>query len=247
MAATSERLISWSYARTAPGEGPDHFVHVGEARCVGRLLADAGRDPIEHGDHDDFDAFDHHYRIELKAREVVRGTRVTVRLPVVATIGTISWNGEVIHESRTSFVPVVVDLTDRIIAGGTLDVCCHSLSEWLGATKRPRPRYRSRLVADQRLRFARASLLGRIPAWSPPVPAVGLSGSTELLTETGPLIDSLILAPRVVADGEGELRVHVELARLDGVVGATLTCGGQSTTLDIESCPRPSLAGRLRW
>lgn len=246
MAATSEVLASWSYARTAPGEAPGDFVRIGEARCVGRLLADAGRDPIELGGHDDLDAFDHHYRTTLNAREVAEGSRVSVRLPVVATIGTVSWNDEIIHESQTSFVPVVVDLTDRITGGGTLDVCCHSLNAWLGATKRQRPRYRSRLVADQRLRFARASLLGRIPAWSPPVPAVGLSGSTELLTESGAQIDSATFAPRVMADGEGELRVHVELARLDGVVGATLTCGGQSTTLEIASSPNPSLAGSLR-
>ena len=246
MATTSELLASWSYARAAPGEAPDHFVHVGEARCVGRLLADAGRDPIELGGHDDLDLFDHHYRIELDPREVTRGSRLTLRLPVVATIGTVSWNGEVIHESRTSFVPVVIDLTDRIVAGGTLDVCCHSLSEWLGATKRPRPRYRSRLVADQRLRFARASLLGRIPAWSPPVPAVGLSGPTELRTESGAHIDSVTLTPRVGTDGEGELRVCVELAQDDGIVGATLVCGEHSTTLHVESGPNPVIAGTVR-
>ena len=246
MATISEPLASWSYARSAPGETPDDFVPVGEARCVGRLLADAGRDPIELGGHDDLDSFDHHYRIELTAREVAHGSRVSLRLPVVATIGTISWNGEVIHETRTSFVPVVVDLTDRIVMGGTLDVCCHSLSDWLGATKRPRPRYRSRLVADQRLRFARASLLGRIPAWSPPVPAVGLSGSTELWTETGAHIDSFSLTPLIGADGVGELRVCVELAPAHGVVGATLQCGEHSATLPIESGPNPVLAGSVR-
>ncbi len=246
MAVTSELLASWSYARAAPGGAPVDFVPIGEARCVGRVLADHGRDPIELGGHDDLDGFDHHYRTTLHAREVVEGSRVTVRLPVVATIATVSWNGEVIHESRTSFVPVVVDLTDRIAGGGTLDVCCHSLNGWLGSTKRPRPRYRSRLVADQRLRFARASLLGRIPAWSPPVPAVGLSGATELLTESGGQIDGFTLVPRVRADGEGELRVRVELARPDGVVGATLTCGEQATTLDIATPAKASLTGSLR-
>ncbi len=246
MTTTSELLTSWSYARTAPGEAPDDFVYVGEARCVGRLLADTGRDPIELGGHDDFDSFDHHYRTILSAREVALGSRVTVRLPVVATIGSISWNGEVIHESRTSFVPVIVDVTDRIALGGRLDVCCHSLSEWLGATKRPRPRYRTRLVADQRLRFARASLLGRIPAWSPPSPAVGISGPTELRTESGASIDSVTLTPGVGPDGEGELRVHVELARADGLVGATLTCGEHSTALDIGSGPSPVIVGSVR-
>ncbi len=246
MAATTELLASWSYARTAPGGTPDDFVHVGGARCVGRLLADAGRDPVELGGHDDLDSFDHHYRIQLDAREVAQGARITARLPVVATIGTISWNGEVIAESQTSFVPVTVDLTDRIVDGGTLDVCCHALSEWLGSTKRQRPRYRSRLVADQRLRFARASLLGRIPAWSPPVPAVGLSGPTELRTETGAQIDSVALVPRVGADGEGELRVRVELAQADGVVGATLTCGEHSATLAISSGPNPVIVGSVR-
>ncbi len=245
MATTSELLSSWSYARAAPGDDPHGFVHIGQARCVGRLLADAGQDPIETDEHTDLDAFDHHYRIEINARHVAAGARVTLRIPVVATIGTVFWNEEVIHESETSFVPVIVDITDRIATGGTLRVCCHSLTHWLGAAKRSRPRYRTRLVADQRLRFARASLLGRIPAWSPPVPAVGLSGPIEMRTETDAPIDAVILTPRLDPDGLGHLAVRVELAGADGLAGATLSCGEHSTRLDVVSGATPMIVGTL--
>src|SRR5262249_51762932 len=47
-----------------------------------------------------------------------------------------------------------------------------ALDEFL-AVKRPRPRWRTPMVAHQQLRWARTSLLGRTPGWSPPVPAVG--------------------------------------------------------------------------
>lgn len=39
--------------------------------------------------------------------------------------------------------------------------------------KRPRPRWKTRLAAHQQLRWIRTSLVGRMPGWSPPVPAVG--------------------------------------------------------------------------
>ena len=222
------------YARTAPGDEPRDFQHIGRARCVGRLLADSGKDPIEHGGHDDIDAFDHHYRIELAPREVAPGSCVTLRLPIVATVATLRWNDEVIHTATSSFVPVVVDLTDRIGSGGTLSVSCHSLTHWLGASKRTRPRFRSRLVADQRLRFARASLLGRIPAWSPPVPVVGISGAIELCVDTVARIDELTLTPTVGDCGEGLLAVRLEVSSRRTLRTARVECGGVSIELAAE-------------
>jgi hypothetical protein len=41
------------------------------------------------------------------------------------------------------------------------------------AARRPRPRWKTALVAQQNLRWARTTLLGRLPGWSPPVTAVG--------------------------------------------------------------------------
>ena len=39
--------------------------------------------------------------------------------------------------------------------------------------KRPRPRWKTKLVDNQSLRWIRTTLLGRIPGWTPPVSAVG--------------------------------------------------------------------------
>jgi len=54
----------------------------------------------------------------------------------------------------------------------TLHLRCRSVSEALKA-RRPRPRYRPRIVAQTQLRYLRTSLIGRIPSWSPPVAPVG--------------------------------------------------------------------------
>ncbi len=47
-----------------------------------------------------------------------------------------------------------------------LVVCLRSPARFL-AEKRPRPRWKTKLVESQNLRFLRAPLLGRIPSWSP--------------------------------------------------------------------------------
>lgn len=245
MTTTSEALTWWSFARSLPGERPRDFTEIGTARCVGRLLADGGRDPIEAGDHDDLDAYDYHYRIELAARKPAPGERVTLRVPVVATIASFRWDDDIIHHSQTSFVPVVIDVTDRIRTGGTLTICCHSLTTWLDSVKRPRPRFRTRLVADQRLRFARASLLGRIPSWSPPVPAIGISGAIELRTEHHFAVNSVALTPRIDDDGNGVLAARIVLAQRDAVIRATIRCGDHTAQLTVDEAERATFTGTL--
>ncbi len=41
------------------------------------------------------------------------------------------------------------------------------------SARRPRPRWKTALVTEQKLRFVRTSLAGRIPGWTPPFPAIG--------------------------------------------------------------------------
>ena len=48
----------------------------------------------------------------------------------------------------------------------------HALGPLLAA-RRPRPKWRTGLVAHQQLRWHRTALLGRMPAWCPPVAPVG--------------------------------------------------------------------------
>jgi beta-mannosidase len=57
-------------------------------------------------------------------------------------------------------------------AGDELVLRFASLTKFL-AIKRPRPRFRTRLIDAQQLRWVRTSLLGRTPGFSPRIPALG--------------------------------------------------------------------------
>ncbi|WPB56638.1 glycosyl hydrolase 2 galactose-binding domain-containing protein [Xylophilus sp. GOD-11R] len=91
----------------------------------------------------------------------------------LATLAECWLDGESILRSDNMFLAHEVDVTGRLAAGShTLLIRFASVQQALAA-RRPRPRWRTRLVEQQQLRWIRASLLGRIPGWSPAAPAIG--------------------------------------------------------------------------
>ena len=222
-------LDRWSYARVEPGETADAFIEIGQPQGAGRILADRGHDMIEGRatSHIDLDAFDHIYRTEVAALPDLGETAATLRLAAIGTIATITWNDEVIAASVNAFVPIHVDVSGLITTGGTLEVRCHSLTAHLDAAKWPRPRFKTKLVADQRLRHVRAGLLGRIPSWSPPVPFVGISGPAVIELADVVQVVHHVVRPSLHA-GIATLQLHVEVNELgsDALTSATVHCAG---------------------
>jgi beta-mannosidase len=94
----------------------------------------------------------------------------TLRFDGLATLAQVWLNGELILESDNMFrqYRVEVQLRER----NELVICFRSLDAAL-AQRRPRPRWKTRLVKHQQLRWFRTTLLGRIPGWTPPTPPVG--------------------------------------------------------------------------
>ncbi|MCB1692033.1 MAG: hypothetical protein KDI19_04660 [Pseudomonadales bacterium] len=84
------------------------------------------------------------------------------------------------------------------------------------SAKRKRPGWKTNLVDHQQLRWRRTTLLGRIPGWTPPVPAVGPWRPVRLATGiTRP--QRCLIMPRVDSQGQ-HLDVRLEAALPDGVV-----------------------------
>jgi beta-mannosidase len=77
------------------------------------------------------------------------------------------------------FLPHRVDVTALLRDDNELAITFGSLDRSL-ALRRPRPRWKTRLVDKQGLRWIRTTLLGRIPAWTPAAPAVGPWGPVVL-------------------------------------------------------------------
>lgn len=161
------------------------------------------------------------------------GRRVLV-FDGLATVVDVFLNGEPILRSENAFHRHEVDVTERIRGGDELAIRCASLDAHL-AKKRPRPRWKTRLVASQNLRFVRTSLLGRTTGFCPAVPAVGPFRPIVLERRALSLSASSCVATAI---GEGgRVDVRLSLAVHDGapIRAAFLEVEGQApVALDVS-------------
>src|SRR5262245_56402877 len=86
-----------------------------------------------------------------------------------------------------------------------LVIRCRALGAHLAA-RRPRPRWKVPMLEQQQLRWARTTLLGRTPGWSPPAAAVGPWREVRIERRRGVVIDDVRVRAGVV-DGDGALAV----------------------------------------
>ncbi|HEX6242395.1 MAG TPA: hypothetical protein VFZ61_15895, partial [Polyangiales bacterium] len=119
--------------------------------------------------------------LDLDAHDAWLRTRLPAALPEgarhlvfegLATLCDVWLDGRHQLRSETMFRPHEVACAAPLKPGSELVLRCAALTPEL-ARKRPRPRYRTRLVQAQQLRWLRTSLLGRMPGISPRIPVVG--------------------------------------------------------------------------
>jgi beta-mannosidase len=142
-------------------------------------LRACGRWDLEHPR--DFDADDWWYRCTFTADFA---GPVRLRFEGLATVADVWLNDRQILHSENMFVAHTVEIPGGLRGANVLALRFHALTPLLGP-RRPRPKWRTRLVSHQGLRWYRTSLLGRMPAWCPPVAAVG--PWRPILIEAGPL------------------------------------------------------------
>jgi beta-mannosidase len=201
---------TWEIAALSPGRASDpadlETVQPEWMPCAGPMPAAAalracGAWDLEHPR--DFDADDWWYRCRFTAN--VAG-RVRLRFEGLATVADVWLNGRHLLHSESMFVAHTVDIHGGLRGEHVLLLRFRALAPLL-APRRPRPKWRARLVSHQSLRWYRTSLLGRMPAWCPPVAPVG--PWRPILIETGPLCIE-----------HADVRAEVE--RDDGIVRASL-------------------------
>jgi beta-mannosidase len=125
------------------------------------------------GDGRDFDAEDWWFQTGFDAAPAAAGERVLLRLDGVATVHEVFLNGERIGGGDSMFAAAAIDVGAALREeGNELAIRCLALAPRLGARRKPRARWRTRL-ADNRLRFHRTMLLGRCPGFAPGPAAVG--------------------------------------------------------------------------
>ena len=248
---TVELTDGWLLAMADPGtwsspedlDDGDRFVDAVVPGTVAQVL---GPDDLD--GHEDYDARDSCYRCTFRTPDFDEGERVRLRFDGLATLAQIWLNGEQILESANMFHCHAVDVTDRIRDENELVIFFRSLGAEL-ATRRPRPRWKTRLVDHQQIRWVRTTLLGRIPGWTPAIRAVGPWRPVFLEIVAGLDLRELDLQARL-ENGVGVVELEAELTSLTGrreLRGAALMVGEHRFQLPMEqSDERARIHGSVR-
>ena len=210
--------VTWRRA-TVPGTVADAL------RCGGQLDLDGVPN---------VDSHDWWYRCRFDAQpNAVRGTRV-LRFDGLATLADVWLNGEHVLVSENMFVSHEVDVAGVLRERNTLVIRFRSLTSALAA-RRPRPRWRTKLVEHQQLRWVRTTLLGRMPGWSPPVRPVGPWRAVTLELRACIAIVDGDIDPELEANGVGVVRTALALRTLGGTTlqRASLVIGTEEFDLDL--------------
>ncbi len=187
----------------------------------------------------DFDAHDWWFRCVLRPGHVPGGgARAVLRFDGLASLADVWIDGAHVLRSESMFLPHEVDATDRLRGKDAVELAVRfsSLQEALKA-KRPRPRYRTQLVAAQQLRWLRTSLLGRIPAWTPPAAPVGPYAPVWLETREHLEVIAADVKARLEG-GDGVCEATLRLRTFGEPIGrADIALGGARGELSREEAP----------
>ncbi|MDB4975704.1 MAG: mndB [Myxococcaceae bacterium] len=167
----------------------------------------------------DFDGADHWYRAQLPALEPA--ARHELVFEGLASIADVFLDGALLLHSENMFVEQRVTLPASARAGSELAICFRALKPLLSA-RRPRPRWRTRIVEAQQLRFVRTSLLGRTGGFCPALPVVGPYRPVRIEAQRQLALRAVSLVPEQSEDG-ARLSLTLTLEELgdaEGLPGA---------------------------
>jgi beta-mannosidase len=187
----------------------------------------------------DFDAQEWWFRTSFDAAAAAPEEEVLLCFDGLATVCDVYLNGERLLTSDSMFVAHAVDVGTRLREHNELAIRCRALAAELEIQRRPRARWRTRLVANGSLRFFRTMLMGRTPGFAPGPAAVGPWRPVYLHRLRTTAVQRLALRARVdgatgVLGVSGALRslgaaaphaIELELSRPSGAtVRAALEC-----------------------
>ena len=173
----------------------------------------------------DLDAGDWWFRTSFAGPTDGGGQPAFLCFDGLATEAEVWLNGQSILRSDNMFRSHWARVDGLLKPQNDLCIVFRSLHRQL-KTKRPRPRWKTNLVVEQQLRWHRTSLLGRIPGWSPPAPAIGPWRGVR--QETGPvvLLDRQLHAE--LAGDTGVVRLRATVETNSAVLEAAFQIAGQS-------------------
>ena len=202
----------WEAAATAPDACPDSAgidrLRWLAARVPGTAagaLRDAGVDPVG-----DLDTQDWWFRTSFDGSGAKDAEQVVLRLDGIATVAEVYLNGDRVLASDSMFAAHAIDVGARLRDSNELAIRCRALSPLLRGRRKPRARWRTKLVSNGELRWFRTMLLGRAPGFAPGPAAVGPWRPVWLERPPRVAVSELMLRPRVAGD-DGVLDVRARL------------------------------------
>lgn len=195
---------------------------------VASSLRAAGRFSLETPKN--FDASEYWYRTRFDAAEARPGEALRLSLAGLATLSDVWLNGEHLLRSENMYHAHELDVSSLVRAENELVLRFASLEAAL-AVKRPRPRFKTRMVDRQQLRWFRTTFLGRMPGWSPNATSVGPWRAVALESQRGFTLEGCSLRASLEG-GRALVRLRLELGLLEGdVTSGALRVGAESAPL----------------
>ena len=204
-AAVRIPLVDWELAPGIPARVPGTVASALRAQGAWKF-----------GDGVRFDTSEHVFRCRFDADAPAVGERVALHFGGIATIADVSLNGSAIVHSESMFARHEVDVTRMIARRNELAIVCRPLADALREKKMQRPaaRWRTRVVADQQLRWFRTTFLGRAPGFAPEPEPVGPWRPVFLERASGPAVERC--TRRVEIEGShGIVRYRIALRDAD--------------------------------
>ena len=180
-----------------------------------------------------FDASDWWYRTRFSSAPCAEGESLWLELDGLATLADVWLNGTHVLRSENMFCAHELNVSALLGADNELVIRFSSL-DTASSARRPRPRFKTRLIERQQLRWFRTTLLGRIPGWAPPVAAVGPWRAIRVVRKRGFAVQRAAVQARV-EQGRALVRAQID-AELQGsrLASATLHVGSYSAAFKLS-------------
>jgi len=139
-------------------------------------MAVNGNEPecwLPNGDYDDYDwwySIDFASSIENLAK--TPSTSLKIQFDGLATLCEVWLNNKILLNTDNMFRGYECIIPNQLNKDDKLFLVFRSVSNELNK-KRPRPRWKTKLVENQQMRWIRSTVLGHVSSWTPPIKAIG--------------------------------------------------------------------------
>lgn len=182
---------NWSFFRSSPNQYTEpadydiNNINISEAIVPGTIaMAVNGTSPQCWSPDIDYDDYDWWYQHKFEVKKTDSEQKKYLCFDGLATLCDIWLNDEKILTTNNMFRAYRVEISQLLRKSNNLVLVFRSVTHNL-KEKRPRPKWKTKLVENQQMRWIRSTVLGHVSAWTPPIKAVGPWKNIYIETSSG--------------------------------------------------------------